>query len=331
MIVDSSALVAIIFREPNFEQFLAALSTAPSTGIGAPTAVETGIGVGRRLGFARPWVIHQKFSSVRPRSVRGVKRPVSRTEFLAVIGALGGTALLPNALLARSTGVNILLVHGAFTDGDVWYRVIPILQRAGHKVIAAQNSLASLASDVANTRAILARLSGPTILVGHSYGGSIISGAARDAKNVVGLVYVAAIAPDNGESFGELLSRFPKMPSSNDFEIEKPGYLILNRNRFPADFAADIDPTEARILASVQKPMALGLATEKSGPPAWKQFPSWYAVSANDRAIQPDAERFFAARIKATTITVAASHLSMVSHPREIAKLIIHAAQRRKL
>lgn len=221
----------------------------------------------------------------------------------------------------------IVLVHGALTDAMSWRHVVPLLQRAGHPVVAIENSLDSLASDVANTREILDGIVGPVILVGHSYGGCIITGAALGFGNVKGLVYIAALAPDKGESANDLVASFPKLPSSRDFRAFTKGRIILDPTRFPADFAADVDPVEARILAVSQKSVALKAFVEKPGAPAWRQFPSWYAISTRDRALNPQLEVHLARKIRATTVRIEASHASYISHPREVTSLILDAAR----
>jgi pimeloyl-ACP methyl ester carboxylesterase len=202
--------------------------------------------------------------------------------------------------------------------------VIPHLQRAGLKVRAVQNPLMSIAEDAAATQRILALQDGPTVLVGHSFAGTIISEAGTHPA-VSALVYVAARAPDAGEDFGALAAKFPKPPASAGV-IKANGFFWLSEEAFVRDFAGDIDPTRARALHAVQGPGADALATGKTTAAAWRDKPCWYQVSTNDRTINPDLERFLAQRMKATTIEIASSHVSMLSHPREIADLILTAA-----
>jgi pimeloyl-ACP methyl ester carboxylesterase len=204
--------------------------------------------------------------------------------------------------------------------------VIPLLEKAGHKVIAVQLPLHSLSDDVATVKRAIALVGGPTILVGHSYGGFVITNAAYNYKNVTGLVYFAAFAPDQGQSLSDFVdaTKFPEgllVPDS-------AGFLYLNSTQFPQAFAQDVtNSTEAGVMADVQKPINQSIFTEKSGPPAWKQLPTWYQVSDNDRMIPPDAERQFAKQINATTISLSSSHASPVSHPTEIAQLILNATR----
>ncbi|GAC1544151.1 MAG: alpha/beta hydrolase [Candidatus Velthaea sp.] len=249
-----------------------------------------------------------------------------RTEFLATAGAAIAATAIPSAALAQSVKSNILLVHGALSDASAWRLVIPILQAAGHRVVGVQNPLTSLADDVANTKLQLAQLSGPTIVVGHSYGGCVITSAARDAANVKGLVYVTALAPDEGESANDLLAKYPSAASGHFVPSGPQGFVVVDPAKFPADFAADLKPADAAVLAATQKPTAGAAFGAKLGAPAWKQVPSFYAISTQDKVIDPVLQRFLATRMKATTTEVAASHFSMLSHPREIAALILRAA-----
>ena len=227
---------------------------------------------------------------------------------------------------AQGVKANVLLVHGALSDASAWHRVIPLLQAAGHRVVGVQNPLTSLADDIANTRLQLAQLSGPTVVVGHSYGGTVITGAARDAANVKSLVYVAALAPDQGESSNDLAAKYPSVIGGDFLPSGPPGFIIMDPAKFAADMAADADPVEAAVLAATQKPTAIAALAAKVGPPAWKQLPSFYAVSTQDRAIDPALQRFLAKRIGATSIELQASHFSMISHPQEIAALIVRAS-----
>jgi len=223
---------------------------------------------------------------------------------------------------------NVLLVHGAWVDGSSWNEVIAILQRRGHTVVAVQLPLTSLADDVAWTRHVLAeRLRGPTVLVGHSYGGAVISGAATGVKKVIGLVFASAFAPDGGETLGGLNAKFPPPPGLAHAQPDSLGFLWFDPAAIPANFAQDIPVRQARVLAAVQKPIAARCFADPAGPPAWKTVPSWFLVSTRDRMINPDLERFMAARIDATTIEVRSSHASPASHPREGARLIRAAAR----
>lgn len=222
---------------------------------------------------------------------------------------------------------NIVLVHGAFCDGSSWSGVIPLLQEAGHNVIAVQLPLAGLSSDIATTRSALDSLSGPTVLAGHSYGGAVVTGAGN-APDVVGLVYVAAYVPDEGENLQDLNNRFAGTEGQQHIGLSYLKDAVwIDPAVFPQVFAADIDPVQARIMAVVQRPTGFGCLNEKSGTPAWKKVPSWYLVSENDKTINPDAERWMAQRINAHTTSLPSSHASPVSHPREVANAILAAVE----
>jgi pimeloyl-ACP methyl ester carboxylesterase len=217
---------------------------------------------------------------------------------------------------------NIVLVHGAFADGSSWNKVIRLLQAEDYDVTAVQQPLTSLEEDVAITRHVLSRQDGPTILVGHSYGGVIIT-AAGNEPNVTGLVYIAAYAPDEGESIADLKSRFAAPAGAAHVQRDDHGYAWIERAAFPEYFAGDVDPAEARVMAAVQMPWKVPADTMSH--PAWRSRPSWYQVSTGDLMINPDLQRFMAQRIGATTLSLDASHASAVSRPREIADLIIAA------
>jgi pimeloyl-ACP methyl ester carboxylesterase len=245
----------------------------------------------------------------------------------AVIAAI---SLTPGLLQAQDIPVarNVVLVHGLYADGSSWIDVIPYLQRAGLKVTAVQNPLSSLADDVAATRRVLASQDGPTVLVGHSFAGTIISEAGNDPK-VSALVYVAARAPDAGEDFAALAAKFPKPPASAGV-IRQDGFFWLSEEAFLRDFAGDIEPSRARALYALQGRGADALPNTKTTTAAWRVKPTWYQVSTEDRTIDPELERFLAKRMKATTIELDSSHVSMVSHPKQIADLILLAAGRKQ-
>ena len=224
-----------------------------------------------------------------------------------------------------TNATNIVLVHGAWADGSSWRKVIPILENAGHKVIAVQLPLHSLTDDVATVKRAIDLVCGPITLVGHSYGGFVITNAAYNNPNVTGLVYVAAFAPDEGQSLSDFVDA-TKLPK--DFLIfDSGGLAYINPAMFPGAFAHDVDPTEAYIMAIVQKPINQSITAEKSGPPAWKQIPTWFQISESDHLIPPDTERLFAKRMNATAVSVNSSHASLVSHPDQIAELILNAAK----
>ncbi len=224
---------------------------------------------------------------------------------------------------------NIVLVHGAWADGSSWSSVIERLQKTGYNVTAVQLPLTSLDEDVATVRAVLETQTGPTILVGHSYGGAVITKLGADAPNVVGLVYVAAFAPDEGESMKSLTSSGPQPASASALRPDKRGFLWLDPAGFLQYFAPDVDPVEAKVLASEQKPIAAAslVGDEIFGTPTWKSLKSWYVVAKDDQMIPPDAERFMAQRMGAEVIEIASSHVPMISHPDDIADVIMRAAQ----
>jgi pimeloyl-ACP methyl ester carboxylesterase len=221
---------------------------------------------------------------------------------------------------------NIVLVHGAWADGSCWRGVIERLQVQGFQVRAPQFPLTSLADDVARLRQVLEFQDGQTIVVGHSYGGQIMTALGDEAPNVAGLVYIAAFGLDEGESLGALLSGGPPTPALAHLFTDSRGFGWLSEDDFVNHFAADVDPTWARGMYAVQQPLALSAFDDAMGAPAWKSLPAWYLVAQNDEAIRPDAERQFAQRMGATTIEIPSSHVAMVSHPAEVTELIEKAA-----
>jgi pimeloyl-ACP methyl ester carboxylesterase len=223
---------------------------------------------------------------------------------------------------------NVVLVHGAWADGSSWAEVIPRLQAAGVKVTAVQNPLTSLAESVAATRHALALQDGPTVLVAHSWGGTVISEVGGDPK-VTALVYVAARAPDAGEDFVALSGKFPAGPVRAGIQ-EHDGFTNISEEAFLRSFANGVVRKKAEVLYAVQEPAAASLFGERTTAAAWHSKPSWYAVSKLDETINPDLERFLAARMKATTVELDAGHLSLVSRSKEIADLILAAAGRGK-
>ena len=220
---------------------------------------------------------------------------------------------------------NIVLVHGAWADGSCWSGVIERLQADGFNVRAPQFPESSLDADVARLRQVIELQEGPTIVVAHSYGGQIIT-AGADAPNVVGLVYVAGFALDEGESVGALLADAPPSPALANMITDEHGFDWLAEDDFLKHFAADVEPTRARVMYAVQQPLTLSVFNDVMGPPAWKSHPTWYLVAEHDEVIPPDAQRLFAGRMGATTTELASSHVAMVSHPAEVAALIETAA-----
>lgn len=252
----------------------------------------------------------------------------SRRQFSA-LGAGAAAATLSGAPAARAATRsrghavrNVVLVHGAYADGSSWAKVIPLLQAAGMNVTAVQNPLTSLADDAAATRYALARQDGPTILVAHSYGGTVISETGL-APNVTGLVYVAARAPEAGEDFAALSAKFPTPPVTAGI-ITSGGFKRIGQSAFLEDFANGVPRKEALVLYAAQG--LLSTAPPTTSVAAWQRKPSWYAVSKNDRTINPELERFMARRMNATTIEVDSGHLSLVTHPEVITRLILQAA-----
>jgi pimeloyl-ACP methyl ester carboxylesterase len=222
---------------------------------------------------------------------------------------------------------NIILVHGAWADGSCWSGVIERLQADGFNVRAPQFPLSSLADDVARLRQALELQDVPTIVVGHSYGGQVMTALGSDTRNVLGLVYIAAFGLDEGESLGALLSQGPVTPALAHLFTDARGYGWLSEEDFVNHFAGDVEQTQAKVLYAIQQPLATSAFSDIMGVPAWKSLPSWYLVAQNDEAIPPDAERQFAARMGATTVEVPSSHVPMVSHPNEVADLIEKAAE----
>ncbi len=222
---------------------------------------------------------------------------------------------------------NIVLVHGAWADGSCWSGVIERLQADGVRVTAPQFPLTSLADDVARLRQVLDFQDGATVVVGHSYGGQIMTALGEDAPNVVGLVYIAAFGLDEGESLGQLLSQGPVTPALAHLFTDSRGFGWLSEADFVEHFAADVDSTRAHVMYAVQQPLASSAFTDVMGVPAWKSLPSWYLVAQNDEALPPDAERQLAKRMGATTTEIPASHVAMVSHPTEVTQLIAKAAE----
>src|SRR4051812_45626413 len=249
---------------------------------------------------------------------------------LKVVTAFGllAAALCTTAAQAQQAASvearNVVLVHGAWADGSSWAEVIPRLQAAGLKVTAVQNPLTSLADSVAATKRALALQDGATVLVAHSWGGTVISEAGTDPK-VTALVYVAARAPDANEDFVALSSKFPAGPVRAGVE-EYDGFTYLSEEAFLRYFANGVARGKAEVLYAEQEPTAASLFGGRTSVAAWRSKPSWYAVSKLDQTISPDLERFLAARMKATTVELDAGHLSLVSHAREIADLILAAA-----
>ncbi len=220
---------------------------------------------------------------------------------------------------------NILLVHGAWADGSCWRKVILLLEAKGYTVTAAQLPLISLEADIEVTRRLLSDQTGPTVLVGHSYGGAVITGSAT--SNVEALVYITAFGLDEGESLESLAQQGPPSAGSAAIQPDAHGYLWINREKFHNSFAADATTDEAAVMAAVQKPLSLNAFSGKEGIPAWKSIPSWYLVCTNDQMIPPPAQEFLAKRMNATVQSVPSSHCPFMSHPQSVADIIVLAAE----
>jgi pimeloyl-ACP methyl ester carboxylesterase len=230
------------------------------------------------------------------------------------------------ALTPVLAAVTIVLVHGGFVDGSGWERVYKILRKDGYTVSVVQNPTTSLADDVAVTKRAIAAQSDPVILVGHSYGGAVITEAGNDPK-VVGLVYIAAFAPDKGESVSTLIKDPPPGAPVPPILPPQDGYLFLDKAKFAASFAADVDPATAAFMADSQVPWGAAALGGTISEPAWKTKPSWYMVTTEDKMIPPPAQRSMSKRAGSTVIEVAGSHAIYVSQPGKVAALIETAAK----
>jgi pimeloyl-ACP methyl ester carboxylesterase len=253
---------------------------------------------------------------------------MNRRSFSAAMAAGAVASLISTRGMAASPAPmkasNVVLVHGLFADGSCWSEVIPRLQVVGLNATAVQNPLTTLPDAVAAAHRVLARQDGPTVLVGHSFAGMIVTEAGMH-PNVSALVYVAARAPDAGEDYTALAKTFPTPPASAGIVFDGDEGR-LSEAAFLRDFAGDLPEAKAKVLYAVQEPFQKALLTGKTTQAAWRSKPSFYAVSTEDRTINPDLERFMAKRMGAKTIEVKASHLSLISHPDEITRLILEAA-----
>ena len=241
------------------------------------------------------------------------------------VAAASATLLLNRVVGAQTspkTG-NVVFVHGLFADGSCWSKVITRLQREGVNCTSVQNPLTSLQEASEAARRAIAAQPGPTVLVGHSFSGMIVTEVGVDPK-ITALVYVAARAPDAGEDYTALAKNYPTPPATAGIVFDDD-WGRLSGEAFLHDFAGDLPPEEARVLYAVQQPFKKSLTTEKTTNAAWRNKPTFYAVSAQDRTINPDLERFMARRMGAKTIEIEASHLALISHPDAIANLILEA------
>src|SRR6266481_2494275 len=235
-------------------------------------------------------------------------------------------AALPVAADAPKPAVrNVVLVHGAWADGSSWAKVIPLLEAAGLRVVAVQNPLTSLQDDVAAVQRAIALQDGPVLLVGHSYGGAVITEAGTDPK-VAGLVYVAAFAPSEGESVASVTKPYPPAPLGSEVRADAEGFLTVTPKGIAEDFAQDLTDKEKQLLTATQAPTAGAVFGATVTTAAWKTKPSWSVIASNDRAVSPELQKAEAAAMKAASITVASSHVPMLSHPKEVADVIEQAA-----
>jgi pimeloyl-ACP methyl ester carboxylesterase len=255
------------------------------------------------------------------------KHPMNRRTFVSMVAAGAASTLIQGTAAAAqpaSKARNVVLVHGLFADGSCWSEVIARLQAAGLNVTSVQNPLTTLPEAVASAERVLARQDGPTVLVGHSFSGMIVTEAGVH-PNVSALVYVAARAPDASEDYSALAKTYPTPPATVGIVFDGDEGR-LSEEAFLRDFAGDLPAAKAKVLYAVQEPFQKALPTGKTTQAAWRSKPSFYAVSTEDRTINPDLERFMAKRMGAKTIEVKASHLSMISHPQVITNLILEAA-----
>ena len=220
---------------------------------------------------------------------------------------------------------NVVLVHGAWADGSSYAKIIPLLEAAGLHVIAVQNPLTSLSDDVAATRRAINAQDGPVLLVGHSYGGAIIT-VAGDNPKVEGLVYIAAFAPDKGETLGGMAQPYGPTPALSNIQPIEDGFLLLTAKGVREDFAQGLPLEEQKILTATQGPIQGSIFGTVIPSAAWHTKPSWFVIASNDRAISPEQEAATAKRMGAKTLTVATSHAAMLAKPKEVANFIIEAA-----
>lgn len=241
-------------------------------------------------------------------------------------------ALLTGAAWAASSPAyaaveTIVLVHGAFADASSWSKVIPILEKDGYFVTAVQIPLTSLPDDVAVAKRVIDAQKGPVVVVGHSYAGAVITDAAAGNSNVKSLVYVNAFAPDAGEALAEAGNKFPPPPLNAALAPDAAGFLYVQRDNVHDVFCKDLPESDARIIAATQKPLHQSVFTAKVANVAWKTVPSWYIVGKDDRAINPDLERFYAKRMNAKTTELKSSHVPFLSHTKEVIKVIEDAGK----
>ncbi|WLH38326.1 alpha/beta hydrolase [Pseudomonas sp. FP2196] len=235
-------------------------------------------------------------------------------------------ALFGGAIHAAPQQPSVVIVHGAFADGSDWSKVVPLLQEKGIKVTVVQNPLTSLADDVAATQRVLNNQENDVVLVGHSWGGTVISQAGTD-KKVRSLVYVAAFAPDAGQASKDLGKDYPAPSGVKDIAADKNGFLYMTAEGMASGFAQDLPAQQTAIMAATQGPIRASAFDDKTSAAAWKGKPSWYVVAQQDRMIQPDLQRAFAKKIGAQVTEIQASHVPQQSRPDDVANVIIQAVQ----
>jgi pimeloyl-ACP methyl ester carboxylesterase len=248
-----------------------------------------------------------------------------RTSPITKLAAAGALAVASSTSMAADAVKNIVLVHGAWADGSSWTKVVPLLEERGLHVVAVQNPLSSLADDVAATKRIIDAQDGPVVLVGHSYGGAVISEAGNNPK-VARLVFVAAFGPDTGESVGTTAKDFAPAPVGPEVKPIEDGFLVLTRKGVIEDFAQDLTAGEKQVLFATQAPTSGSVFGASMSDAAWRHKPSFYVVAENDRMIDPDYERFAAKRMGAKILALPTSHVPMLARPKEVAAFIAEAA-----
>lgn len=236
------------------------------------------------------------------------------------------TAVAHAQTLSRAAKPAIVLVHGAFADASGWSQVIARLQQQGYPVVGVQNPLTSLANDVATTRRVIDAQAGDVVAVGHSYGGAVISGASAGSAKVKALVFIAAFAPDANEPVGAVGAQFAPPPLASAIVPDAAGFVYIDASRFRDVFAADVPQRETRIMAVTQKPLFGHIFAEANPEAGWRTIPSWYLVAMQDRAINPEAERFYAKRMNARTREIDSSHVPFISRTEAVVRMILEAA-----
>lgn len=246
--------------------------------------------------------------------------PLSATSLSMARAERGGNA-------GRAEKPTIVLVHGAWADATGWQDLIPLLQKDGYKVVASQNPLTSFADDAATTRRLIEGQAGPVVVVGHSYGGAIMTSAAAGNPNVKALVYVAAFGPEIGEVFGGLLHRFGASDIDAALVPDAAGYVTIDAAKYRPVFAGDLPERETRVMAVTQKPLNSAILGQSLDRAAWKTIPSWYIVAQDDHTIKPELQRFMAQRMGARVSELKSAHLVFISRAKDVAKVVVEAAQ----